>query len=221
MGRAARWPGSCRAANVGAEDVGVAVGNEHPQAGHSVRVQHPTAPLPVSDGDHGADPAAVDATAFHSAPFLLTLRQVVRPVHFLQLRHCPLPSRSLRARRHPPSLFAVVGLVDTQDRAFGLLEGRQRPEQTRDLYLIAGIACGLMAKASHDLGVPHDALTQARTGYACADNSGHDGLRAWIRGLQALITYWSGRLEDSVRYAQLGGRRRNPQQRHRQCVAGQ
>ena len=95
-------------------------------------------------------------------------------------------------------------LVDTQDRAFGLLEGRQRPEQTRDLYLIAGIACGLMAKASHDLGAPHDAMTHARTGYACADNAGHDGLRAWIRGLQALITYWSGRLEDSVRYAQLG-----------------
>ncbi len=95
-------------------------------------------------------------------------------------------------------------LVDTQDRAFGLLEGRQRPEQTRDLYLIAGIACGLMAKASHDFGAPHDAMTHARTGYACADNAGHDGLRAWTRGLQAQITYWSGRLEDSVRYAQLG-----------------
>lgn len=95
-------------------------------------------------------------------------------------------------------------LVDTQDRAFGLLEGRQRPAQTQDLYLIAGISCGLMAKASHDLGAPHDAMTQARAGYACADNAGHDGLRAWIRGVQALITYWSGRLEDSVRYAQLG-----------------
>ncbi|MGH3902179.1 MAG: hypothetical protein ACRDTA_28800 [Pseudonocardiaceae bacterium] len=47
-------------------------------------------------------------------------------------------------------------------------------------------------------------MTHARTGYACADNAGHDGLRAWTRGLQALITYWSGRLEDSVRYAQLG-----------------
>ena len=101
-----------------------------------------------------------------------------------------------------PSLLGA--LVDTQDRAFGLLEGRQRPEQTRDLYLIAGIACGLMAKASHDLGAPHDAMTHARTGYACADNAGHDGLRAWTRGLQAQITYWSGRLDDSVRYAQLG-----------------
>ncbi|MGH3755303.1 MAG: hypothetical protein ACRDRP_21930 [Pseudonocardiaceae bacterium] len=95
-------------------------------------------------------------------------------------------------------------LADTQNCAFELLEGRQRPEQTRDLYLVAGITCGLMAMASRDLGAPHDAMTQARTGYACAGNAGHDGLRAWIRGLQANITYWSGRWADSVRYAQLG-----------------
>ena len=95
-------------------------------------------------------------------------------------------------------------LVDTQDRAFGLLEGRQRPEQTRDLYLVAGITCGLMASASKELGAAHDAMTQARTGYACADNAGHDGLRAWIRGLQVNIAYWAGRWEDAVHYAQLG-----------------
>ncbi|MGH3814426.1 MAG: hypothetical protein ACRDUV_18560 [Pseudonocardiaceae bacterium] len=95
-------------------------------------------------------------------------------------------------------------LVATQDRAFTLLEGRQRPEQSRDLYLLAGITCGLMAYASHDMGATHDAMTQARTGYACADNAGHDGLRAWTRGIQALITYYSGRLDDSLRYAQFG-----------------
>jgi hypothetical protein len=39
---------------------------------------------------------------------------------------------------------------------------------------------------------------------ACADNAGHDGLRAWIRGLQASFTYQSGRLADSLRYTQLG-----------------
>jgi hypothetical protein len=95
-------------------------------------------------------------------------------------------------------------LAATQDRAFELLEGRQRPAQTRDLYLVAGITCGLMAMASRDLGAAHDAMTQSRTGYACADNAGHDGLRTWIRGLQANITHWSGRWQDSVRYARLG-----------------
>ncbi|HEY6422509.1 MAG TPA: hypothetical protein VIY28_04515 [Pseudonocardiaceae bacterium] len=112
--------------------------------------------------------------------------------------------RLVTAYQQQPLPTLLSDLVATQDRAFGLLEGRQRPAQARDLYLIAGIACGLMAKASHDLGAPHDAMTHARTGYACADNAGHDGLRAWTRGLQALITYWSGRLEDSARYAQLG-----------------
>ncbi|MGH3998576.1 MAG: hypothetical protein ACRDTJ_14070 [Pseudonocardiaceae bacterium] len=112
--------------------------------------------------------------------------------------------RLVIAYEHQPLPTLLGDLVDTQDRAFVLLEGRQRPEQTRDLYLIAGIACGLMARASHDLGAAHDAMTQARTGYACADNAGHDGLRAWTRGLQALITYRSGRLEESVRYAQSG-----------------
>ena len=73
---------------------------------------------------------------------------------------------------HQPLPTLLSDLVDTQDLAFVLLEGRQRPEQTRDLYLIAGIACGLMVRASHDLGAFHDAMTQARTGYACADNAG-------------------------------------------------
>ncbi len=112
--------------------------------------------------------------------------------------------RLVTAYNQQPLPTLLSDLVDTQNRAFELLEGRQPPAQARDLYLIAGIACGLMAKASHDLGAFHDAMTQARTGYACADNAGHDGLRAWIRGLQAAFTYWHGRLEDSLRYAQLG-----------------
>ena len=86
--------------------------------------------------------------------------------------------RLVVAYQQQPLPTLLGDLVDTQDRAFGLLEGHQRPTQTRDLYLIAGIACGLMAEASRDLDGPHDAMTQARTGYACADNAGHDGLRA-------------------------------------------
>ncbi|MGH3800763.1 MAG: hypothetical protein ACRDTD_11615 [Pseudonocardiaceae bacterium] len=112
--------------------------------------------------------------------------------------------RLVIANQQQPLTSYLGDLVATQDRAFTLLEGRQRPEQSRDLYLVAGVTCGLMADASHDLGAAHDAMTQARTGYVCADNAGHAGLRAWIRGLQANITYWSGRWEDSVHYAQLG-----------------
>jgi hypothetical protein len=113
--------------------------------------------------------------------------------------------RRLVVASQQQALTQLLGdLVDTQDRAFTLLEGRQKPSQTRDLYLLAGVAAGLMAKASHDLGAPHDAMTHARAAYTCADNAGHDGLRAWTRGLQAGIAYWSGRLADSVRYAEQG-----------------
>jgi hypothetical protein len=112
--------------------------------------------------------------------------------------------RLLVAYLQQPLPTLLSDLVDTQDRAFALLEGQQRPDQTRDLYLVAGITCGLMSMASRDLGASHDAMTQARTGYACADNAGHDGLRVWIRGLQANIAYWAGRWEDALHYAHLG-----------------
>jgi hypothetical protein len=112
--------------------------------------------------------------------------------------------RLVVAYQQQPLERLLGDMADTQDRAFTLLEGRQKPSQTRDLYLLAGVAAGLMAKASHDLGAPHDAMTHARAAYTCADNAGHDGLRAWTRGLQSLIAYWSTRLPDSVRYAEQG-----------------
>jgi len=95
-------------------------------------------------------------------------------------------------------------LVEVQDNTYELLEHQQRPQQARDLYLLAGVVGGLLAKASHDLAEPHAAMTQARAAFVCADNAEHDGLRAWLRGLQALIAYWADRPSESVRYAQSG-----------------
>lgn len=100
---------------------------------------------------------------------------------------------------------SVVGdLVEVQDTVFGLLEGKQRPALTRDLYVLAGLVSGLMAKISQDLGRMHDAMTQARTVYICADNADHTALRAWARGLQSLIAYWSARPQEATRYAAAG-----------------
>lgn len=48
---------------------------------------------------------------------------------------------------------------------------------------------------------PHAAMLQARTAVLCADQADHDGLRAWLRGLQSLVAYWAGRYADAVRYA--------------------
>jgi tetratricopeptide (TPR) repeat protein len=95
-------------------------------------------------------------------------------------------------------------MVQAQDAVFTLLEGRQRASDRVELYMLAGVVSGLLAKASHDLGKSHDAMTQARTMYVCADNADHTGLRVWARGLQSLIAYWAGRPQEAVRYAQAG-----------------
>lgn len=86
--------------------------------------------------------------------------------------------RALAVAYPQTPLCDVLGrLVDTQDAVFTLLEQRQRPQQARQLYLLAGIGGGLLSKASHDLADPHAAMTHARTAFVCADNADHDGLR--------------------------------------------
>lgn len=105
---------------------------------------------------------------------------------------------------HDPLVTIMGDIIDQQELVFRLLEGKQKPALTRDLYLLAGVVSGMIAKASHDLGRPHDAMTHARTLYVCADNAGHAGLRAWARGLQSLVAYWAGRPQEAVRYAQSG-----------------
>ncbi|MEU3073311.1 hypothetical protein [Streptomyces laurentii] len=91
-----------------------------------------------------------------------------------------------------------------RDRAFELLEGRQPPLYTRDLYVGAGVLCGVLANASFDLGRYDAAETQARTAFLFGELAGHNGLRAWVRGLQALVSYWAGRPADAVRLAESG-----------------
>ncbi|MEU6236323.1 hypothetical protein [Kitasatospora sp. NPDC047058] len=96
-------------------------------------------------------------------------------------------------------------MVTTQENIYGLLERRTAPNQSRQLYFLAGVTGGLLAKASHDLADPSAAMTQARTAYMCAEHAGHHGLKAWIRGIQSLVAYWAGRPHESIRYAQSGG----------------
>ncbi|MGH4020247.1 MAG: hypothetical protein ACRDT0_13625 [Pseudonocardiaceae bacterium] len=95
-------------------------------------------------------------------------------------------------------------LVSAQDTVFGLLERPQRPAHARQLYFLGAVLGGLLAKASHDLADPHAALAQLRTAWLCADQADHDGARAWISGLQSLVSYWAQRPHDSIRYAQRG-----------------
>jgi hypothetical protein len=95
-------------------------------------------------------------------------------------------------------------LISGQETVFSLLERPQRPAHARQLYFLSAVLGGLLAKASHDLADPHAALAQSRTAWLCAEQAAHDGLSAWISGLQALICYWASRPHDSIRYAQRG-----------------
>jgi hypothetical protein len=102
-------------------------------------------------------------------------------------------------------LPTIIGdIVTLQDMIFSLLEGRQRPRETRDLYVIGGLVSGMLAKAAHDLRDPHTAMTHARTGLLCAENAEHSALAAWVRGLESLIAYWADRPREALEYARAG-----------------
>ena len=62
----------------------------------------------------------------------------------------------------------------------------------------------MLAKASHDLRDPYTAMTHARSALLCAKNAEHPALKAWVHGLQSLITYWAQRPREALDYAQAG-----------------
>lgn len=110
-----------------------------------------------------------------------------------------------REHMHSPPLPTFLRARAIADQAVALLrEGRQRPTDALDLYLVAGQAYGLMAWIAGDLGQHGAAVTQARTSWMCAERAGHNGLRAWARAVQSKVAYWAGCVEESAGYAQEG-----------------
>lgn len=91
-----------------------------------------------------------------------------------------------------------------RDRVFALTEGHQPPRQAADLYVSAGYLCGLLAWMSSDLGNLRAADTHGRTAWLCAENAGHDGLRAWVCSTRSKVALWDGRLRDAVNHARRG-----------------
>ncbi|WP_075734093.1 helix-turn-helix domain-containing protein [Streptomyces acidiscabies] len=101
-----------------------------------------------------------------------------------------------------PLLVPEIRTVRTE--VFRLLEGRQRPRQTRHLYVVAGRLCGLAAHVSLDLGDRSAASTHARTVVQCAEIAEHPELRAWARSFQSLTAYWAGDYRRAADLAQAG-----------------
>lgn len=123
----------------------------------------------------------------------LTLEQMHSDLRWIARNYLKVPTLPLFARARA-----------IRDRAFGLLAGRQRPDQSRDLYVAAGWALALLAWISTDLGRPDAADTHARAAWVCADNAGHHGLRAWVRATQHTTVFWEHRFRDAARYAEDG-----------------
>jgi hypothetical protein len=113
-------------------------------------------------------------------------------------------ARLSRAFVSEPTLQVFAQLVETRDRIYARLDGRQFPAQTTDLYLLAGQTCALLAAACNDLGDRRAAAQQAQAAWAYGEMIGHDDLRAFARVTQSVIAYWSGAYGEAVKLAQAG-----------------
>ncbi len=94
-------------------------------------------------------------------------------------------------------------LVILRDRLWVLLDryGR-RPDDARELHLLLGAACVLLASISHDLGEPSAAMTQTRTALSFAELAGHTELITWIYSTRAMIASWWGTADNVLHHAQ-------------------
>jgi hypothetical protein len=109
----------------------------------------------------------------------------------------------------PRALFDRALLL--RNRVFDTLEGHQYPDQSRDLYMLAGWLCAMLCLATNDLGQHAAAEAQARTAWLCGEIADHNDLRAWSRAVQANAAYWRGDVlratqlaEHGLRYARTG-----------------
>lgn len=143
--------------------------------------------------------------AAESARFGRFAQQTNTGPHTLEQFYSDL-RRIVIAYPHSPVYPLFMQVRELRDEVFKLLEGRQPPGQTRELYLIAAALCGVLANASFDLGNFAAAETQARTALVAAEQAGHTGMRTWVRGTQALIAYWDHRDQDAVDLAADGWR---------------
>jgi hypothetical protein len=112
--------------------------------------------------------------------------------------------RLAKVFEHEMSVALLLETRRLRDRVASQLRGHQRIGQARDLYLVAAQVCGLLAWMSGDAGNHRAADTHAWTAWMCAEQAGHDGVRAWVRATQAKLAYWDGRYGESAQLAEDG-----------------
>ncbi|CAM5342788.1 helix-turn-helix transcriptional regulator [Streptomyces hirsutus] len=189
-------------------DRAVAVSKSFRGEGNNVPECLPERPkLPVVPSRPGV--GAVSADALTSADFARFIAQRNADEFVVEQLEADV-ARFARAYVSHPLLELYVEIKRLRDAAIELLRGRQHPRQTADLYVAASRLCGLSAHVCLDLGDYDSAATHARTARACAEAAGHEGMLAWVRAVESLIAYWTGRYGQAARLAQAG-------RHHRAC----
>ncbi|WP_146073812.1 hypothetical protein [Amycolatopsis sp. CA-126428] len=91
-----------------------------------------------------------------------------------------------------PALPMLTDLIKLRNTVYEQLDRTHKPRQQSDLYLVAGLACGLLSSVSWDLGHAEVAQEQARAAHTYGSVIDHPSLMAWARALQVTVAFWSG-----------------------------
>jgi transcriptional regulator with XRE-family HTH domain len=81
-----------------------------------------------------------------------------------------------------------------------------RADAMRDVHLVIGANCLLMATISHDVRQPDVGMTHVRAAQVHARLAGQPELLGWALGTAATIELWRGRPGEALSYADRGGR---------------
>lgn len=96
-------------------------------------------------------------------------------------------------------------LVRLRSALLNHLREHQPLRRSRDLYALTGMACVVLAHASHVLGHRSSGVTHAQLAQLCAEEADHVELNAWALGTQALLAEAANRPADALRYLHAAG----------------
>ncbi|WP_213452728.1 hypothetical protein [Rhizomonospora bruguierae] len=107
---------------------------------------------------------------------------------------------------HTSDLPRIIGsVILLRDRLAVQVDPRRpHPRQARELYLMMGATCLLLASISHDLGESDAGMMQAKSAEVFADLAEYPELTAWVLCTQAMIDLWRQRPADALRHAERG-----------------
>jgi hypothetical protein len=101
--------------------------------------------------------------------------------------------RAARAYYVTPPLAMLTDLVRLRDTVYEQLDRTHKPRQQAELYLLAGLGCGLLSSVSFDLGHTEVAQEQARAAHTYGSVIDHPSLCAWARAQQVTVMYFTAR----------------------------